>query len=171
MAVAEDEGMSDSGGAGSRPVSTLVFILILVGLTVLAGGAGFFGGLQILASAEQTVRRNKEKEAPALHGELQRMNAAGVKVLSPIVTNLLGEPPVWIRIEASLVFEDEVPDDADLLATRISEDIIAYLRTLEVEQIQGAIGFQHLGEDLNDRARVRSNGRVRELIIQGLIIE
>ena len=32
-------------------------------------------------------------------------------------------------------------------------------------------GFQHLREDLNDRVRVRSGGKVRDLVIQSMIIE
>ena len=48
--------------------------------------------------------------------------------------------------------------------------IIARLRP-KLAQIQGASGFQHLREDLNDRVRVRSGGKVRDLVIQSLIIE
>jgi flagellar FliL protein len=77
---------------------------------------------------------------------------------------------VWIRLEASLVF-DTIPVDAETLSARISEDIVGFLRTVSMKQIEGATGFQNLSEDLNERVRVRSNGRVRELIIQGLIVE
>ena len=38
-------------------------------------------------------------------------------------------------------------------------------------QIEGANGFQNLREDLNERARVRSGGRVREVVIQSLVVE
>ncbi len=58
-----------------------------------------------------------------------------------------------------------------MLAATITEDIVAYLRTVSLAQIEGASGFQHLREDLNDRARVRSGGKVRELIIHTLIVE
>jgi flagellar FliL protein len=58
-----------------------------------------------------------------------------------------------------------------MLAAQITEDIVAFLRTVPLTQIQGASGFQHLREDLNDRVRVRSGGKVRDLVIQALIIE
>ena len=61
--------------------------------------------------------------------------------------------------------------EENMLAGRISEDIVAFLRTVPLAQIEGANGFQHLREDLNDRARIRSEGRVREVIIQSLIVE
>lgn len=170
MTMADESGVADAGRGPQGGVSTLVFILVVVALTLVAAGAGFFGGLQILAGAEQNTRTQEDKSRVLLGG-LQHMSAANVTVLPPIVTNLSGKPPVWIRLESSLVFHDEAPDDADALAATIAKDIVAYLRTVEVKQIEGAIGFQHLSEDLNDRVRVRTGGRAGELIIQGLIVE
>jgi flagellar FliL protein len=40
-----------------------------------------------------------------------------------------------------------------------------------LRQLEGASGYQHLREDLNDRVRMRSSGNVRDLIIQTLVIE
>jgi flagellar FliL protein len=58
-----------------------------------------------------------------------------------------------------------------VLVAQITEDIIAFLRTVTLVQIQGASGFQHLREDLSDRVRVRSGGKIRDLVIQSMIIE
>lgn len=162
--------MADAGGTPEKGVSTLVFILIAGFLTVVAAGVGFVGGLQILASVEQSTRSKGTQPQVSVEG-LRQLDIANVTVLPPIVTNLAGNPPVWIRLESSLVFRDEVPSDADALAAEITKDFVAYLRTVPVEQLEGAIGFQHLSEDLNDRVRVRTGGRAQELIIQGLIVE
>ena len=45
------------------------------------------------------------------------------------------------------------------------------MRTLTLAQIAGASGLQHLREDLNERAAIRSDGRVRELILQTLVVQ
>jgi len=171
MAMAEDEGLAESGSGRppARGMSMITFILILIALTLVAAGLGFFGGLQILASAEQTLKSKINEAQGGI--ETPDTKAVNVKVLAPIVTNLSGGRDAWIRLESSLLFRNEVPPDADALATRIGEDIVAYLRTVSLKQIEGASGFQHLREDLNDRVRVRSNGRMQELIIQGLIVE
>ncbi len=66
---------------------------------------------------------------------------------------------------------DEQTPDAGTLSAQIVEDIVAFLRTVSLSQIQGASGFQHLREDLNDRVRVRSGGKVRDLVVQSMIIE
>lgn len=169
MTVTEDGG-AETGQPPPRQMSLLFFILIVLGLTLVAGGVGFWGGLQILASAERTIR-GQAAEPPGLLADLQHGENANLKVLTPIVTNLAGSPAAWIRLEASLMFRHEIPADADGLAARITEDILGFLRTISLKDIEGATGFQHLSEDLNDRVRVRSDGRVRELIIQGLIVE
>lgn len=75
-----------------------------------------------------------------------------------------------MRLEASLVFDGN-DKDANGLAASIAEDFIAFLRTVSLSQVQGASGFQHLREDLNDRARIRSGGKVHDLVIHTLIFE
>ena len=73
--------------------------------------------------------------------------------------------------ESTMTPADIDPPDADALTARIQEDVVGYLRTVSLKQIEGATGFQYLSEDLNERVRARSDGVVRELIIQGLIVE
>ena len=90
----------------------------------------------------------------------------------PAITANLAQPKTtWIRLEASLVVKQDLGPEADVLASKMAEDIVGFLRTVTMEQIAGPSGFQHLREDLNDRVRVRSEGKVSELIIQSLILE
>ena len=167
-AAAMDETISDSDKKPAM-VSTGYFLLIVLVLTLAASGVGFLLGQQLLIRGGEVETSEQAKPAGYL-GERLKMESSKLRPLTPIVTNLAGSNSTWIRIEASLVF-DVIPDDADALVARITEDIIAFLRTIPIERIQGASGFQHLSEDLNDRVRARSDGNVRELIIQGLIVE
>jgi flagellar FliL protein len=170
MAAAAEEAELEPGPPPpAPPMPLLSFLLVAAALTLVAGGAGYFGGLQVLSSAERAL--SSKKDAADQVSGLPAVKPGNVKALAPIVTNLAGVPPAWIRLEASLVFQGDVPKNADALGARIGEDIIAFLRTVSVKQIEGAIGFQHLSEDLNDRVRVRGGGEVQELVIQGLIIE
>lgn len=148
---------------GSSILATLVVTLLLV---LFAGGAGFLSGSYLLhsiaqpgASATPTAQPVAAKPAGPL-----------VAVLPPIVTNLAGEKGGWVRLESAVVVEGERPLAADMTA-KLTEDIAALLRTLSLHQISGASGFQHLREELNDRLRIRSGGKVREITLQSLIIE
>ena len=58
-----------------------------------------------------------------------------------------------------------------MTAARISDDLLAFVKTLTMAQLQGASGLQHLREDLTERALVRSDGRVREVMIETLVVQ
>ena len=91
--------------------------------------------------------------------------------MPPIVTNL-GEPKdVWIRLEASIVFDAKAIPHPEKMADEIAGDELAYLRTITLSQIEGPIGLQNIRQDLNERAAIRSNGKVSELIIRTLVVQ
>ena len=71
-------------------------------------------------------------------------------------------------MEMSLVFEGK-PDIR--IAQIVQQDILAYLRTVKVYQVEGASGFQHLKSDLEERASIRSGGRVKQLLVRTLLFE
>ena len=97
---------------------------------------------------------------------------ASLKPLAPIVTNLASPERTWIRLEALDRHRTASrPRTTSALSAQIAEDIVAFLRTVSLAQIEGASGFQHLREDLNDRVRVRSGGKVRDLVVQSLVVE
>ena len=74
-------------------------------------------------------------------------------------------------MQASIVYDDKAVPKPQVLAARIAEDILAYMKTVTLAQIGGASGLEHLREDLNERASIRSDGHVRELIIQTLVVQ
>jgi flagellar FliL protein len=140
-------------------------------LTGLAVGAGGLFGLQIAAlvgKAPPVAAKPEAKAAEAVKGAYSEK--AKVHPLSPIVTNLASPERTWIRLEASIVVDAE-DGDAKALAAAISEDTVAYLRTLSLPLIQGASGLLHLRADLNDRARIRSGGKVQDVIVHTLLVE
>ena len=96
---------------------------------------------------------------------------ARLRSLKPLVTNLAAPQEAWIRLQASLVLAEENLEDVDVMSSHIEEDMLAYLRTLTIAQIEGAVGLQHLREDLNERVRMRSKGAVREVILESLVIQ
>jgi flagellar FliL protein len=40
-----------------------------------------------------------------------------------------------------------------------------------MSQIEGPIGLQNLRQELNERASIRSNGAVKELVIRTLVVQ
>lgn len=152
-----------------KPSSVFATVGAVFVLTLVAAGAGGALGLQLFSvvdtAAKQKAVEKADKPPPEYSGDLT------VKPIPPVVTNLANPKSTFIRIEASLIFEGEVPSDADALAAQISADALAFLRTVTLAQIEGATGLLHLREDLTERAKIRSKGRVRELVIQALAVE
>jgi flagellar protein FliL len=84
------------------------------------------------------------------------------------VTNMAAPAGAWIRMEGSVVTDPLNEEEASVLVARIGEDIVSYV---SASQIAGARGLQYLREDLNERATIRSGGKVRELIIETLVVQ
>jgi flagellar FliL protein len=167
--------------ADPRPVpqksaSPMAFVAAMVVLTGIAVGFGGLMGLQLVGRMEKPAETEPAppKASTANAGAGLNDRYAGnvnLRPLAPIVTNHANPDKTWIRLEALLVMEGEQTPDASTLSAQIVEDIVAFLRTVSLTQIQGASGFQHLREDLNDRVRVRSGGKVRDVVVQSMIIE
>jgi flagellar FliL protein len=153
----------------------MAFVAAMVVLTGIAVGFGGLMGLQVVGRMEKQPASEPAPKASAANGGVavkdRYAGNVNLRPLAPIVTNLANPDKTWIRLEALLVMEGEQTPDAGTLSAQITEDIVAFLRTVSLTQLQGASGFQHLREDLNDRVRVRSGGKVRDLVVQSMIIE
>jgi flagellar FliL protein len=157
------ETSDETGGKGTS-IAAMAIGLVLA--SAVAAGGGTYLGWSVLAKPP-VAAKPADGKAPSRYADGSR-----VRGLAPITTNLAGTPAAWIRLEASVLLQADVADeDAEKLTALINEDTIAYLRTLNVLQIQGASGFQNLREDLDERVRIRSEGAVKEMIIQSLIVE
>jgi len=147
-------------------------IIALIMVTVAAAAAGGIFGLQVHALIEKSRKQTDSTSEIASEDVKPAFSeAADIRNLPPVITNLAGPQRAWVRIEASIALAGESSPEDDLLAAKIAEDLVAFLRTISVTDIEGASGFQHLREDLVDRVRVRSGGRARDLVIHTFIIE
>ena len=90
--------------------------------------------------------------------------------LAPIVTNIASPASAVIRVEASLVLRSDAGVDPEILAAQIGADTLAFARTLDLAQIEGARGLMHLREDLKERAVLRSDA-VADYVIHSLVAQ
>ncbi len=173
----------DDKKSGDIPLATTIAVLAV--LSALGAGGGWLLGttagslsrepkpppVQTAASYTELDAAEKvsKAEEEAKQTRLQEDEAAPeIVTLSPITTNLSFPSDSWVRLEIALVFKDEV----DLnLAEAIHQDLLSYMRTVSLQQIEGARGFQHLRDDLSERATIRSEGRVSNLLFRTFLIE
>ncbi|OYU87416.1 MAG: flagellar protein [Bradyrhizobiaceae bacterium PARB1] len=156
----------ENEGQGRGILQWMIALLVVTGLSA---GAGTLASFQILSTVERLADSKKEvveKPVASAFNPNDRL-----RKLSPVTTNLAAPPNAWIRMEASIVTDKLNEEEAYALTSKVGEDIVAYLRTLTPTQIEGARGLQYLREDLNERAVTRSNGQIRELIIETLVVQ
>jgi flagellar protein FliL len=141
--------------------------LALLIVTALAGGSGAFYGLRIAATGAQRA----EADAHAKDAAAGLPPNSSVFDLPAVVTNLGAPQDTWIRLEASFIYDAKVTPHPEPLGGQIADDLLAFLRTMSLAQIQGIAGLQNLRLDINERAAIRSNGIVKELVIRSLVIQ
>ncbi|HRN88953.1 flagellar basal body-associated FliL family protein [Hyphomicrobium sp.] len=165
--MAKKDTKSEGKGGGG-----LIGVVIVTVLALACGaGFGFYIDTQLKSRAVATTQEKVEAPAGAPAPAAPAASpTARLVALAPIVANLSEPSTAWMRVEASILVDDTQPG-SDLLAAQLAEDILAYLRTTTLSQFQGASGFQNLREDFRDRAAIRDPGRIKDIIIHGVVVE
>jgi flagellar protein FliL len=145
-------------------VGALVPVLVL---TAVAAGGGFMVGKQIVAKVKAAATAEAKPEG----GGAAQASQTAVKEMPPIVANLTAPEGSWVRLQTAIVYDKADAPQIETLSARIADDSLAFLRTLSLSQLQGASGLQHLREDLSERAAVRSEGHVKEMMIEMMVIQ
>ncbi|KUM28827.1 flagellar basal body-associated protein FliL [Mesorhizobium loti] len=151
--------------------SLVIQLAMLVVMTGAAIGMGWISGgylkqgeapAPVPAAPENAGRPEKPADAdkPAAGPTLVQ--------LAPITTNLASPSEIWIRLEASVLYDAPQPPE---MTEQIHQDLLAFVRTLKMHQIEGASGYQHLKADLDERAALRSGGHVKQVLVRTMLLE
>jgi flagellar protein FliL len=146
------------------PMVGAVVLLSLVG-----GGGGWLTG-KLIAPAPKPVEAAAHAPEGEKTGEHEKAATAlpNLLELQPILTNIGYPAENLIRLQIGLVF-DGAPDPA--LAETVNQNILNYLRTVSLQQLQGPRGFTYLKGDLEEIASLRSQGRVTKVLIRTFVVE
>jgi len=171
----------------------LVALTLILSLT--GAGAGFTVGTLLNAASDALPVKATEgvaSNAPHEGDHTGKGNAAAVHADSapsassddlpqdldlnvvpfpPVLTTLAAPPGRWIRLEGSALIMKQTEISKDVLAEKAAEQILTYLRTVNMDQIEGPSGFLGLREDINEMVRVLSDDQVRGILIHGVVVE
>ena len=188
--------MSQAGEKGGGKGGVIALAL----LTLVAAGAGAAHGLQTYkifesatpidaakaqaAAAAEPAAGGHGAPAAAHGGGGHGAPAAGAKVekvklpsklvtkqLQPLITNIMMPADLWVRLEGAIVYDQAEVDDPDIMLTELSGDLMAYLRTLTLREMQGADGLMFVRQDMKERVIARTQGKARDIIIQTLVVQ
>jgi flagellar FliL protein len=164
-------------GQSKKKSAAMMTVIGLAVLTLLGGGGGWVVGGMVAPSikgaaqeqeavqAKDESAKKKEAEAGLPHISTEANN---VVQLEPITSNLAYPSENWVRLEVALLFNG--PPDVKI-AEDIHQDILAYIRTVSLQQIEGARGFEYLRDDIQERVDLRAQGRVSKIMFRTFVIE
>lgn len=191
--------MAEAGTGGKRELMTTVVIVLL--LTLVGAGVGFAVGTllapgETAKAAGEPAEGDTDTAAPSETAEHQPEGGghpAGeaqatqdeeeiveedilpkdlTVIPFPAVLTTLAEPKgKWIRVEGSILAKQGGEKSPELLAEESGERILAYLRTVRLDQLESPSGLLGLRDDLNETVRTLSDGHVHGVLIHGLVIE
>lgn len=141
---------------------------LLTALSALIGG-GF--GIVMTSNIEKRIEAKYKAASEKVVVVSPYAGDIAIRKMLPIVTNLSGTGSDWVRLESSMVYKTGLDMNPDVVAAEIRQDMLAYLRTLSLAQIQGPSGLLQVREDLNERAQLRSKGAVQEIVVETLVVQ
>ncbi len=171
--------MAEAEAADGQPKKKSAAMMTIIGLAVLtllgAGGGWVVGGM-VSPNVKAAVQEEQAKESKEAAGKKEgegglphiSTEANNVVQLEPITSNLAYPSENWVRLEVALMFNG--PPDVKL-AEDIHQDIMAYIRTVSLQQIEGPRGFQYLRDDVQERVDLRAQGRVSKIMFRTFVIE
>lgn len=185
-----------SAARQERSSTRLAFVVVVLLLTLVATGAGLTVGSLLKSGesalgasqtggsiAEHAVARAEEGHGPASHGQggavisstgnEENHDPEKLRVVRfpPVLTTLADPKGTWIRLEGSMVVVEETDESAEVLVEKAATQVLAYLRTTGLRQIEGPSGLLYLRQDLNDVIAALSGGQIREVLIHSLVVE
>ncbi|AQX20287.1 flagellar basal body-associated FliL family protein [Bartonella sp. WD16.2] len=162
------EALKEEEKTEKKDSSVKTLLIVGIVLTVIAVASGWFLGMWV--SKEVTPSANNSKEPVAKASASLIMSDSRMIILPPILTNIAVPEKTWIRMEVALVVKPGENISPDMVAD-ISNDFISFLHQMTIEQIKGPSGLMNLRTDLFDRAKIRSDNKISNILISSLVIE
>ena len=181
-----DLNLDESAEPPKKKEGMVGFIIGMAILTVVAGGAGWFLGdfmvekepkkkAQSAAFIEVGGKKDKAKDAKHdkkedKHGE-EKAHGSNIMRMEPILVALRKSNNAFMRLELALVFGGDPSEFDEEQVLRLHSDLAAFARTTSLRSISGPSGYIHFREDILDRARLASQGKINDVLILSMVAE
>lgn len=168
MAQAQDKPKDASAPSGTSAVDFAIAAVAAV-VVGIAGGGGF-GYFVVPVGTAPPAKEAAESAGPPAPAAGRFPNDALEIQIPSIIVDMESQPKTRVRLDVSIIVAHGTSESGSL-KNEVREDIIAFLKGISVTDIQGVRGFQHLREQLDDRAKIRGRGAILGLLIGGLVLE
>jgi flagellar FliL protein len=142
-------------------------ILVFLVVVLIGAGSGTMHAYLQQTSQPGTANSAPEKVAVAAPGVKSETSVR----LAPIVANLALPEGMWIRIDVILVTTDKARKDVETLSANVAQDFLAYLQTLSISDLEGSHSLSFLRQEFIERARIRSENKVKDVLLNAMVIQ
>ena len=172
----KDKEVPEEKAAKESPMG---LVIALVVVSVMAVGAGWFlggmlgksGSADQMAAAPKTKADSKKKEKKTENPEqVQQTSNGPLLVLEPIIVTLRKSDNTFLRLELAIVGNEDA-EFGEETRLQIGSEVAAYAQTLTLQQISGPSGYLHFREDILDRAKLSTDGQVKDVYILSMVAE
>lgn len=186
------EATADEEQEAPPKESSMGFYLAILIATVIAAGSGWFLGGMLTVSPK--VQKEVETEINAGVGKKPETDGKGkakgdekasksgdekkggygengLVTLEPILVALRNSNNAFLRLELVLVMNKGAYLEDEESKVRLISELSAFSKTMTLKQISGPSGYLHFREDLVDRARLSTNGDVKDVLIMSMVAE
>jgi flagellar FliL protein len=150
------KGSAAEGAPAKGGPSLAVQIGLLLAMTVAAGGMGWVSGGFLTGEKSGSESQARASAAGGHDGKSDgHRQAAGhgdeapasetVIDLAAVTSSIASPSDVWVRMEVSIVLDEPQGED---LPGIIQQDLLSYIRTVKMHEIEGASGFGHVKQVL-----------------------
>jgi flagellar basal body-associated protein FliL len=183
--------LADAGPGKKRDLMATMVVVLL--LTLIGAGVGFALGTFMGDKNDASHPNVSQDQSPENEGEISSDGSQShptdtavydqtsietvpsdelILASFPAVLTTLESPKgKWIRMEGSVVIRKSSEKPVELLAEQAAEQILSYLRSVTLSQLESPSGILGLRDDLDETVRTLSGGDVRGILIHGLVIE
>lgn len=165
----------------SKKKSIILLAAAFLGITALATGAGFAAAFFLKPTHQKMAEHlsqndpnnpsgNKKEGESAENGDNSESTGLDgyARPLAPILTNLAAPKDVWVRLEVAVVAD---PDTSHEMLEDVHQDLLAFMRSTSLHQVEGASGYLNLRAELDDRVSIRSGGKVSRVLVRTIVFE
>lgn len=167
----DDNTDNDAPPPEQKKSGALAIVMALLVVTVIGGAGGAAISLMQVDTISLVATKRAHEAPKADDRALAWDKATTTARLDPVIVNLASPAGARIRLDTAMVFDVDAVGDIERMKAVLSQDILTFLRTVSLGELQGASALGHLRDDLNERVRVASGGAVRELLIETLILQ
>lgn len=143
--------------------NVLTYLIVILLAATAAAAQAYLAQSPKPVAKVQTVIKTEPESAEAKADRPIR--------LAPIIANLSLPEGMWVRVDVVLIAPHQFHKEVDSTSVKITQDFLVYLQTLSISDLEGVHSLAFLRQELIERARIRSENKVKDVLVTTMVVQ